>query len=83
LIFIHIEKKEGCSGEMKGDVLLTSANTGIYRQGGDPCVLSFRFTSSSVIVREDEGCGSHRGVDCAFDGSFPRKKATKSKLKRK
>jgi len=79
-VYIHLEKNDGgCTGELKGDLLLTSSTTAIYRQGGDPCVLSFRFSSTSVVVKEDEGCGSHRGLDCLFDGSFSRKKETKPK----
>lgn len=79
-VYIHLDKNNGgCTGELKGDLLLTSSTTAIYRQGGDPCVLSFRFASSSVVVKEDEGCGSHRGLDCLFDGSFSRKKEAKPK----
>ncbi|MGZ5287552.1 MAG: hypothetical protein ACXWB9_10225, partial [Flavisolibacter sp.] len=58
---------------------LTSGNNAIYRQSGDPCVLSFRFSGNSVMVTEDEGCGAHRGLDCSFNGSFTRKKVAKSK----
>jgi len=84
LVFIHLDKNAGaCTGELKGDLLMTSANTGIYRQGGDPCVLSFRFTPSSLVVKEDEGCGSHRGLDCSFDGTFTRKKELKPKSRHK
>ncbi|MFL5774019.1 MAG: hypothetical protein ACJ75F_12730, partial [Flavisolibacter sp.] len=79
-VYIHLEKNDGgCTGELKGDLLLTSSTTAIYRQGGDPCVLSFRFSPSAVVVKEDEGCGSHRGLDCLFDGSFARKKEAKPK----
>ena len=77
-VFMHIEKNKGaCTGEINGDLLITSPTTAIYRQGGDPCVLSFRFTSTSVTVKEDEGCGAHRGIDCVFDGIYPRKKQVK------
>ena len=75
LVFIHLDKNKGeCTGELKGDLLLTSSTTAIYRQGGDHCVLSFRFSPNSITIKEDEGCGSHRGVDCVFDGTFQRKK---------
>ncbi len=78
LMYIRLDKNNGgCTGEMKGDLLLTSSTTAIYRQGGDPCVLSLRFTPSSLVIREDEGCGSHRGLDCLFEGSFTRKKESK------
>lgn len=79
-VFMHLEKNKGaCTGEIKGELLITSPTTAIYRQGGDPCVLSFRFSGSSLIVKEDEGCGAHRGIDCVFDGTYPRKKESKPK----
>lgn len=73
VVFIHREFGE-CSGELKGDVLLTSATAAMYRQGGDPCMLNLRFDNSAVTLKEEGGCGSHRGLDCTFDGVFPRKK---------
>jgi hypothetical protein len=79
-VFMHLEKNKGaCTGEIKGELLITSPTTAIYRQGGDPCVLSFRFSGSSLTVREDEGCGAHRGLDCVFDGTYPKKKESKPK----
>ena len=84
LIFIHIDKSEGgCTGELKGDLLMTSSTTAVYRQGGDPCVMSFRFSSSALTVHEDEGCGSHRGLDCSFDGTFTKRKVSKAKSTKK
>ena len=84
LCFIHFENETGeCTGELKGDLLITSPNTAIYRQGGDPCVLSFQFTSNSVTLKEEEGCGSHRGIDCQFNGSFPKKSNVKHPKKLK
>lgn len=82
LVFIHIEKGE-CSGEIKGSLLLTSSAAGVYRQGGDPCQLSFQFSGSTVTVKEDGGCGSRRGLDCSFDGSYKKKKEAKSKSTKK
>lgn len=80
LFFIHFEKNNAaCTGELKGNLLFTSPTTAIYRQGGDPCVLTFRFTATSVSIKEDEGCGSHRGLNCVFDDTFQRKKELKSK----
>lgn len=77
--FVHFERMEGeCNGELKGTALLTSSKTAVYRQGGDPCVLEFHFTNSSVSLKEIEGCGSHRGVKCVIEGSFPKKKAPKT-----
>jgi hypothetical protein len=79
-MFVHFENEDGeCTGELKGSLFFTSSTTAVYRQGGDPCVLEFRFTPTSVSLREEEGCGSHRGLKCTFDGSFPRKMPAKQK----
>ncbi|HEX2534069.1 MAG TPA: hypothetical protein VHK69_10060 [Chitinophagaceae bacterium] len=73
--FVHFEKDGGeCTGELRGEAQLMSPTTAIYRQAGEPCVLQFSFKSSSVALTELEGCGSHRGVRCLFEGSFTRKK---------
>jgi hypothetical protein len=78
--FIHFEKSNGeCTGELKGEAIIKSASLAEYREGGDPCILQFRFTSSSVIIKELEGCGSRRGLRCSFDGTYPRKKEIKPK----
>jgi hypothetical protein len=82
LLFIHIEKGD-CSGEIKGSLLLTASNRGVYRQAGDPCELNFQFSGNTVSVKEGGGCGSRRGLDCSFDGSYTRKKETKSKSTKK
>jgi hypothetical protein len=78
--FIHFDKNSGgCVGELKGEATIKSATTAEYRQGGDPCVLRFNFSSSSVTLKEVEGCGSHRGLRCSFDGVYPKKKLAKPK----
>jgi hypothetical protein len=80
LVFIHFEKKKGqCNGELKGDAEMSGPNTAVYRQGGDPCVLQLTFTNNSVKLNEIEGCGSRRGLECSFDGTFKRKKADNEK----
>jgi hypothetical protein len=80
--FIHFEKNNGsCNGELKGEAIIRSANLAEYRLNGDPCVLQFKFTSSAVNVKEIEGCGVHRGLRCAFDGSYSKKKEPKPKPK--
>lgn len=77
--FIHFEKNNGeCTGELKGEATLKSPTTAEYRENGDPCVLNFIFSPTSVTLKEKEGCGSRRGLKCAFDGSFARKKNVKS-----
>lgn len=73
--FVHFEKNDGeCTGELKGSLFFTSSTTAVYRQGGDPCVLEFEFKKSSVSMREVEGCGLHRGLQCLFEGNFTKKK---------
>jgi hypothetical protein len=75
--FIHFDRNNGeCTGELKGTATL-AGTIATYRQPGDGCVLQFNFTSSSVILKELEPCGSHRGVKCSFDGGYPRKKERK------
>jgi hypothetical protein len=82
--FIHIDRNNGeCIGELKGVARLTSANTALYKQQGDACSLEFKFSSTSISVREVEPCGAHRQVKCSFDNSFPRKKETKPKATKK
>jgi hypothetical protein len=77
--FVHFERKNNCTGELKGEASFTSNNAAVYRTGGDFCILQFNFTSSSVSISETEGCGSHRGPDCVFEGIFPKKKEPKKK----
>ena len=84
LFFVHFEKNNGeCTGELKGEAALTSSNTAVYSAGGDPCVLQFTFSSSSVTMKEVEGCGSRRGLRCLFEGNYPRKKEIKAKQSKK
>ena len=84
IFFIHFEKNNGeCTGELKGDALLLNANTAEYRQNGDPCVLRFNFVSSSLLLKEVDACGLHRGLRCSFDGSFIRKKEIKKPATKK
>lgn len=76
--FIHVEKNNGdCTGELKGEARMKNATTAEYRQPGDPCSLEFKFTATTVTIKEIEGCGARRGLRCSFDGVYPRKKATK------
>jgi len=75
--FVHFEKDNGeCTGELKGEAMFKSATTAEYREGGDPCVLSFIFSSTAVTLKE-QNCGSRRGLKCSFDGSFGRRKWVK------
>ena len=81
--FIHFEKNNGeCTGELKGEARVRSSTLAEYRTGADPCVLQFIFTSSTVTLKEIEGCGSHRGPKCFFEGSYVRKKVIVKKRKK-
>lgn len=75
--FIHFEKKGGCRGEIKGNLLMTSTTTAVYREGGNPCVLEFKFSGSKVTLKEVGGCGTYRDLKCTFDATYTRKKETK------
>ncbi|MCW3073017.1 MAG: hypothetical protein JWP69_86 [Flaviaesturariibacter sp.] len=77
--FIHFEKGDDCTGELKGSALMTSSKTAVFRQGGNPCVMEFSFSGSRVTIKEIEGCGSQRGIGCSFDGAFVRKTTTSKK----
>ncbi len=77
--FIHFEKNKECTGELKGEAFFRSPNTAEYRKDGDPCKLKFIFSANSVTLREEEGCGSYRPLNCSFDGSFPKKKEGKKR----
>jgi hypothetical protein len=82
--FIHFQKEnEQCSGELKGEAIIRSATMAEYREGGDPCVLQFQFSSAAVTVLEVEGCGAHRDLRCSFNGRFPKKKEVKPKTVKK
>jgi hypothetical protein len=84
LAFVHLEKENGdCIAELKGEILFTSTTTAVYRQGGDPCVLQFSFTASSVTLKEEQGCGNHRGLNCLMEGSYPKKREPKAKVSSK
>lgn len=75
LVYIHTENSDGdCNGELKGEFLITSSTTAVYRQGGDPCILGLTFSGNSVSIREESGCGNYRGLDCPLSGTFTRKK---------
>lgn len=81
--YIHINRNEGdCTGELKGEAIVRSANSAEYREAGDPCVLKFSFSKSSVTLTEIEGCGAHRGLRCSFNGNYTKKKPVTVKKKK-
>ena len=82
LFFIHFEKKDKeCTGELKGEAVLRSPSLADYHSNNDPCALQLSFTPTTVTIRELQGCGSHRGVHCVFEGTFVRKKEAVKKKK--
>jgi len=84
LIFVHMEQNNGeCVGELKGEATLKNPTTAVYNENGDPCFVQFNFTTSAVTMKEVEGCGSHRGLRCLFDGTYTRKKEVKPKEPKK
>lgn len=80
LVFIHTENESGdCTGQLKGEFILTSSTTAAYRQGGDPCVLNLTFKGNTVSMAEQTGCGNYRELDCPLTGTFTRKKPQSAK----
>ncbi len=78
--FIRFEKEKGqCNGELKGEAKFTGKNTAEYKENGDPCVMQFIFSPTSVTLKEVDGCGSHRGLRCSFNGNYAKKKSIKPK----
>jgi hypothetical protein len=75
LFFTHFEKNKGeCVGEIKGAARFISSKKAVYKEAGNPCTLEFTFTTSSVYMKEVEGCGSFRDIRCFFEGTYPKKK---------
>lgn len=74
LFFYHFEKGEGCNKEIKDYAKINSKNTAVFRKDGDPCVFTFTFGAAQVILKEDQGCGNYRGMDCTLNGTFIKKK---------
>lgn len=74
LFFVHFERKNDCSGELKGEAVLVKPNVAQYRQTGDACVLQLVFAGNKVSVSEEQGCGNYRGIKCVFEGTYVKKK---------
>jgi len=82
LFFTHFEKNKGeCVGEIKGIARFVSSKKAVYKEAGNPCTLEFTFTTSSVYMKEVEGCGSFRDIRCFFEGTYPKKKNKPAKKK--
>lgn len=82
LFFVHFDTgKEECSGEIKGEAVLVKPNLAQYRQVGDPCVFQLFFSGNKVTIGEEQACGNYRGIKCAFEGTFTKKKEPAQKTK--
>lgn len=81
--FVHFEKNNGnCTGELKGELVMKNATTGIYSDNGDPCLVDFLFNGNTVSVKEQGSCGNHRGIKCYFQDSYVKKKEAVAKKKK-
>ena len=78
IFFIHFEKDNNCTGELKGDMTMRDATHGYYKQSGDPCVIDFTFGTKNIKVKEEGNCGNHRGIRCYFDDTYKKKKESKN-----
>lgn len=78
--FIHFENKNTeCTGELKGELTMTSLDKGIFSEKNGPCVIDFTFSGREIKVKERGVCGSYRGIKCFFNDHFTRKKTSKNK----
>ncbi|MBS1744836.1 MAG: hypothetical protein JST21_01565 [Bacteroidetes bacterium] len=74
LFFIHFENNNGdCTGELKGEMIMTNDKEAVFTENGDPCVINFTFSTNSIKIKEQGNCGNHRGITCLFDFSFRKK----------
>lgn len=84
LFFIHFEKgKDECTGELKGEAVFIKPNIAQFRQVGDPCILQLSFSGNKVTLSEVQACGNYRGIKCAFDGTYVKKKEPAAATKKK
>jgi hypothetical protein len=87
--YIHFSKQNGdCVGDVKGKGTWLDKTKGVFKDEESDCVIAFNFTSSSVSIKEEKGCGSYRDITCFFEGAYARNKEpakpkdkTKSKKK--
>jgi len=77
--YVHFDKNNSeCTGELKGEATIRTATTAEYNKKGDPCILKFVFSSTTVTLQEVEGCGSKRPMNCTLNGSFKKVKNPKT-----
>jgi hypothetical protein len=78
VFFVHFERDNNCTGELKGEMTMRDATHAYYQQSGDPCVIDFTFTAKNITVKERGNCGNHRGIKCFFDDTYKKKKESKT-----
>jgi hypothetical protein len=84
IFFVHFEKDDGgCKGELKGEAKFVSPILARYKANGDPCTIEFTFSASGVVMKELDGCGSHRDIKCFFEGYYPKRKEARTKPAKK
>lgn len=83
LFFIHFERSGGCTGEIKGEAIISGTKAAVYRATGNPCVLELTFTGNKVLLKEAEACGSYRDIKCFFEGSYNKKGEVQNGRKKK
>jgi hypothetical protein len=80
--FIHFEKGQDCTGELKGELSMLSPTKGQFKENDSPCVIDFNFSSNRIEMKEQGACGSYRGIKCFFNDSYPKKKEPKTTTKK-
>lgn len=85
LFYIHFENddEDKCGGELRGNLTMTSATNGIFKENNDPCVIDFVFTGRQVKFKEQGSCGNYRGIRCFFNDTYTKKKDVTEGKKKK
>lgn len=83
--YVHFENddEEKCSGELRGELMITSPTTAVFKENGNPCVIDFVLTGTQVKVKEQGSCGNYRGIKCFFNDTYTKKKEPKPAKKKK
>ncbi len=74
IFYYYMDKGEDCRNTIRDVARLTSKNTAVFKKDGDPCVFTFTFGNNQVTLKEEDGCGNYRGLNCTLNGSFSKKK---------
>ena len=65
---ISVGTEEGCTGELKGNLTINSANEATF--SSEECEkLIFKFNKEQVEIIE-ENCFSSHGLKCSFNGTY-------------